>query len=42
MDEFKLVLPYKSQGDQPQTIAELKEGLKRSDKYKPYLGLPRW
>ena len=39
MDKFKLVSPYQPQGDQPQAIAELTEGLKRGDQYQTLLGV---
>lgn len=39
MDKFELVSSYKPAGDQPKAIAELVEGLKRSDKFQTLLGV---
>jgi len=39
MEKFKLVSPYKPQGDQPQAIEELTDGLTRGDKYQTLLGV---
>ncbi len=39
MDKFKLVSPYKPQGDQPQAIGELTDGLKRGDQFQTLLGV---
>jgi excinuclease ABC subunit B len=39
MADFKLVSDYKPQGDQPQAIKELSQGLKRGQKYQTLLGV---
>jgi len=39
MAEFQLVSNYEPKGDQPKAIAELTEGLKRSEKYQTLLGV---
>ena len=39
MDRFKLVSKYKPQGDQPQAIQQLVEGLNRGDDYQTLLGV---
>ncbi len=39
MPDFKLVSDYKPQGDQPQAIAELAEGVLRGDQYQTLLGV---
>ena len=36
---FQLVSPYKPQGDQPQAIKELVEGIERGDPYQTLLGV---
>ena len=38
MNEFKLVAPYTPQGDQPQAIQELVEGLNKGVKEQTLLG----
>lgn len=40
MDQFKLVAPYAPNGDQPQAIKELVDGIKMGSKNRPYLGQP--
>jgi excinuclease ABC subunit B len=37
--EFRLQAPYEPQGDQPQAIRELVEGLQRGDRYQTLLGV---
>jgi excinuclease ABC subunit B len=37
--EFKLVSPYKPQGDQPQAIKELVDGLRRGERFQTLLGV---
>ena len=37
--EFRLHAPYEPQGDQPQAIQELTEGLRRGDRYQTLLGV---
>jgi excinuclease ABC subunit B len=39
MDRFKLVSPYTAQGDQPQAISALAEGLLRGDKAQTLMGV---
>lgn len=39
MSQFTLKSPYQPQGDQPQAIKELVEGLKRGDSYQTLLGV---
>ncbi len=39
MAEFKLVSNYQPEGDQPQAILQLTEGLKRGDKFQTLLGV---
>ncbi len=39
MEKFKLVSSYKPQGDQPQAIIELSEGLTRGDRFQTLLGV---
>lgn len=39
MNQFKLTSTYVPQGDQPQAIAELSQGLVRGDKYQTLLGV---
>src|SRR3981081_2204330 len=39
MPDFKLVSDYQPQGDQPQAIAELAEGVLRGDQYQTLLGV---
>jgi excinuclease ABC subunit B len=39
MSKFKLVSPFQPQGDQPEAIAQLTEGLKRGDKFQTLLGV---
>src|SRR6266849_224765 len=39
MPDFRLVSDYKPQGDQPQAIAELAEGVLRGDQYQTLLGV---
>ncbi len=39
MEKFKLVSTYKPQGDQPQAIEELTQGLIRGDKFQTLLGV---
>lgn len=40
MNEFKLVAPYTPQGDQPQAIQELVEGLNKELKNRHFLVQP--
>ena len=37
--DFKLVSPYKPEGDQPQAIEKLTEGILRNDKYQTFVGI---
>jgi excinuclease ABC subunit B len=37
--KFKLVSPYKPQGDQPKAIEKLTEGILRNDKYQTFVGI---
>ncbi|HPS64525.1 MAG TPA: excinuclease ABC subunit UvrB [Ignavibacteria bacterium] len=37
--KFKLVSPYKPQGDQPKAIEKLTEGILRDDKYQTFVGI---
>ena len=39
MSSFRLVSPYQPQGDQPQAIKELSEGIKRGDPFQTLLGV---
>ena len=39
MPDFKIVSEYKPQGDQPQAIQELVEGVLRTDQYQTLLGV---
>ena len=39
MDKFKLFSTYKPQGDQPQAIDELTQGIQRGDKFQTLLGV---
>lgn len=39
MEKFKLLSPYKPQGDQPQAIEDLISGLKRGESYQTLLGV---
>lgn len=37
--DFKLVSPYKPEGDQPQAIEKLTEGILRNDEYQTFVGI---
>jgi excinuclease ABC subunit B len=39
MNKFKLISTYKPQGDQPQAIEELTQGIQRGDKFQTLLGV---
>src|SRR5574342_45919 len=39
MSKFKLISDYKPQGDQPQAIEQLTQGVLRGDKYQTLLGV---
>ena len=39
MGEFKVVSPFEPQGDQPEAIAALSEGVKRGDRLQVLLGV---
>jgi len=39
MEKFKLVSPYQPQGDQPEAIDELVQGVNRGDRYQTLLGV---
>jgi excinuclease ABC subunit B len=39
MDQFRLVSPFKLQGDQPQAVEQLVKGLERADPYQTLLGV---
>ena len=39
MSKFKLVSDYQPQGDQPEAIKQLTEGILRNDKYQTLLGV---
>ena len=39
MGEFKVVSPFEPQGDQPEAIAALSEGIKRGDRLQVLLGV---
>lgn len=39
MEKFKLISPYKPQGDQPQAITDLVSGIKRGESYQTLLGV---